>query len=122
MAWTVEFYETKRGEKPVLEFLDALPEKARAKCVSYLKLLEERGNALSRQYAGKVRDDLWELRPEFGGVEYRLFYFTFIANRIVIVHAISKKTQRLNPRDIELALSRVKEMRDREEQQQDENP
>ena len=61
-----------------------------------------------------MQDDLWELRPEFGGIEYRYFYFTYVEDQIVIVHAISKKSQRLKPGDTRLALNRVEEVRRRE--------
>ena len=104
MPWKVVFYQTERGECPVAKFLDALSEKARAKCIGYMLLLEEQGNRLPRNYAGKVQEDLWELRPEFGGIEYRYFYFTYVDYQIVIVHAISKKSQKLKPGDIQTAL------------------
>jgi|GEM_PF-683789 len=114
MPWKVVFYQSERGDSPVGEFLGSLSEKARAKCVDYMLLLEERGNRLPSNYASKVQDDLWELRPEFGGTEYRYFYFTYVEEQIVIVHAISKKSQRLKPGDTRLALSRVEEVRRRE--------
>ena len=114
MTWTVVFYQDERGDSSVQEFLDALPEKAQAKCIDYMLLLEECGNRLPGNYASKVEDNLWELRPEFGGIEYRYFYFSYIDNQIVIVHAISKKSQRLKPGDVRLALSRMEEVRRRE--------
>lgn len=114
MPWKVVFYQSERGDSPVEEFLTSLPEKARAKCLDYMLLLEERGNRLPGNYASKVQDDLWELRPEFGGIEYRYFYFTYVEEQIVIVHAISKKSQRLKPSDTRLALNRVEEVRRRE--------
>lgn len=114
MTWTVVFYQNERGDSPVQEFLDALSEKAQAKCVDYMLLLEERGNRLPSNYASKVEDNLWELRPEFGGIEYRYFYFSYVDNQIVVVHAVSKKSQRLKPGDVRLALSRVEEVQRRE--------
>lgn len=113
------FYQTERGESPIAEFVEALPEKARAKCIDYMLLLEERGNRLPSNYASKVEDNLWELRPEFGGIEYRYFYFSYVDNQIVIVHAVSKKSQRLKPGDVRLALSRVEEVRRREAERQE---
>ena len=118
MLWTVVFYRDERGDSPVQEFVNALPEKAQAKCVDYMLLLEERGNRLPSNYASKVEDNLWELRPEFGGIEYRYFYFSYVDNQIVIVHAVSKKSQRLKPGDVRLALSRVDEVRRRESERQ----
>ena len=114
MTWEVDYYQTERGESPIVDFLEALSEKARAKCLSYIDLLEERGSALPRNYVSKIADNLWELRTEFGGTEYRFLYFTLIGNNFVIVHAVVKKTQQLKPRDITLAQSRAAEVQRRE--------
>ena len=119
MLWKVVFYQTERGDSPIDEFLKVLPEKAQAKCIDYMLLLEERGNRLPSNYASKVEDNLWELRPEFGGIEYRYFYFSYVDNQIVIVHAVSKKSQRLKPGDLRLALNRVDEVRRREAKRQE---
>jgi phage-related protein len=113
MAWTITFYQTRRGECPIASFLATLPEKARAKCITYLRMLEGEHRELPRSVAAKVSGDLWELRPEFGGVEYRFLYFTFIEDKVVVVHAITKKTQKLREQDIEMATSRVAEVRER---------
>ena len=114
MPWKVAYFQTERGESPIVGFLDSLSDKVRAKCLSYIDLLEERGNTLTRNYASKVADDLWELRPEFGGTEYRLFYFTYVGDTFVIVHAMTKKTQQLKPRDIALAQFHAAEVQRRE--------
>ncbi len=104
--WDVFYYQTERGESPIEDFLNALPRKARAKCLAYVGLLEEFGFDLPRSFIGKVRGDIWEMRPEWAGTEYRFFYFAMVGRRFVILHAITKKTQKLAPRDIELAEAR----------------
>lgn len=114
MTWKVDYYQTERGDSPVVDFLDSLSEKARAKCLTYIDLLEEHGSSLTRNYVSKVTDDIWELRPEFGGTEYRFFYFMFVKDNLVILSAITKKTQQLKPRDIALAQSRATEVQRRE--------
>ena len=58
MPWQVVFYQSERGDSPVTQFLEALSEKARAKCIDYMLLLEERGDRLPSNYASKVQDDL----------------------------------------------------------------
>ena len=37
--WQIEFYRTNDGKSPVLEFIDELPAKDRAKVINHLKLL-----------------------------------------------------------------------------------
>ncbi len=120
MDWEVLYYQSERGESPVEEFLLSLSDKARAKCLSYIDQLEQFGNRLPSNFASKIEDDLWELRPEFGGVEHRFFYFTFVNRQIVIVHAVKKKSQKLKPSDIATAQERIVQVRRREAQRQQE--
>lgn len=72
MRFDVYYFTSDDGESPVERFLDSLSMRARAKCLAYIDLLEERGFALPRNFAAKVRGDIWELRPEWSGTEYRL--------------------------------------------------
>ena len=106
MNWEVWFYQTARGDSPVEEFLGGLPPKDEAKCLAYLEQLEERGFGLPRSYIAKVRGPIWELRPEWAGVEYRFFYVAMAVRRLVILHAMKKKSQKVKIKDIELAESR----------------
>lgn len=113
MGWEVFYYRTERGDSPIEDFLNALPRKARAKCIAYIDMLEEFGFNLPRSFIAKVRDDLWELRPQWAGTEYRFLYFALVGQRFVILHAMAKKTQKLRPRDIELAEARMADVRRR---------
>jgi len=70
VRWEVCFYQTARGDSPIEDFLNALPAKAKAKCVAYLEQLEEHGFQLPRAFIAKVRGPIWELRPEWAGTEY----------------------------------------------------
>jgi|SRR5579884_1152509 len=118
MAWTIHYYTSPKGDSPIEQFLASLPEKARNKCLSYIELLREREARLPRNYTGHVRGYLWELRPEWGGVEFRLFYFLGTEQRIFIVHAIIKKSQKLKATDITLAENRIAEIRQREQEKE----
>ena len=92
MTWKVGYYQTERGDSPIVDFLDSLSEKARAKCLSYIDLLEERGSSLTRNYVSKIADDIWELRPEFGGTEYR--FSTLCSSRIILSFSVPLQRKR----------------------------
>jgi phage-related protein len=115
--YTVEYYESDSGKCPVEEALETIKRdnrKAWSKCVSYIDRLLEHGLALPRQYMEKVEADLWALRPEWGNVEYRLF-FTRVKKQstFVIVHVLEgKKDEELRPNDVKRARDRVKEVLD----------
>jgi phage-related protein len=106
MAWDILFYDTPNKKTPVSDFLKSLSLKPRAKCSKYIQMLENNGLRLPSQYLEKVRGDIWALRPEYGGNEYRLFFFRTSKNRFVITHAILKNTRRLKLSDIETAENR----------------
>jgi hypothetical protein len=81
---------------------------ARAKCAKYLQMLETQGLSLPGQYLEKVRGDLWALRPEYGGNEYRLiFFFDSKTQTFIVLHAIHKTTQRIPEDDIHTAENRM---------------
>ena len=114
--YEVLFYQTRRGTSPVRDFLRSLAPDAHAKCARYMAALEQQGLALPASFIKKVADDLWELRPEYNGVEYRFFYFTFVDRKFVVVHALKKKTQKTRRQDISLAMARIREIRERTEE------
>jgi phage-related protein len=76
----------------------------------YIDLLAERGFSLPRNYSAKVHGDIWELRPEYGNVEYRLLYAWIEGRYFVIAHAFVKKGRSLSTRDITVAQERIREV------------
>jgi hypothetical protein len=70
-------------------------------------MLEEHGFSLPGQYLEKVRGELWALRPEYGGNEYRIiFFFDDDKGAFIVVHAILKNTRRIEGNDITTADNR----------------
>lgn len=113
VSWEIWFYQTVRGESPIEDFLAELPTKTHAKCVAYLEQLEEHGFDLPRSFIAKVRGNIWELRPEWAGTEYRFFYVAMVGRRFVVLHAIRKKSQKVKSKDIELAEARYADVVER---------
>jgi len=58
-----------------------------------------------------MRDGLLELRLKGAEGVARVFYCTRVGRRIVMLHSFVKKTQRTPPRELEIALSRMKEVK-----------
>lgn len=114
MAWEINFFANEDGDSPIGEFLANLSDKAKAKCLSYIEQLEQRGKTLQAfsQYTKKLSDykeyQIWELRPEFGGTEYRLVYSEVKPNVAVILHCFVKKRQKTDAKDISIAKARLK--------------
>jgi phage-related protein len=107
--WTCEFYETVTGRKPVVEYLDGLPDKARAKLLRWLQLLEEYRSQLKEPYVRDITGvrKLKELRVEFSSNLYRVFFFAFTGRRFILLHAFTKKTPKTPRREIDVATMRM---------------
>ncbi len=86
-------------------FLDSLEKRTRQKTVDSIRLLSIEEYHLSMPFSKKIDRDLYELRI-IGMQSVRIFY-TFHNNAIVLLHAIIKKTQRLERHDLETALRRL---------------
>jgi hypothetical protein len=59
----------------VREWLKPLPSKVQKKCLTFIAQLERQGHELRRPLADFLRDGIYELRPSYQGVSYRILYF-----------------------------------------------
>lgn len=110
--FAISFYATTTGDSPVRAFLQGLPKEARRKCGRYMLSLQELGLALPASRLKKLEGQIWELRPEYDGIEYRLL-FGHGGDAFVFVHAFIKKRQKTARADIELAQRRFNDWRTR---------
>lgn len=101
--FTVEFYETEKGEKPCLDFLNTLEVKLRAKAFRDLNLLQEKGTELRLPYSRHLDDGIFELRTIQGKNIIRNLYFFFVGSKIIVTHGFRKKTDKTPPGEIDRA-------------------
>ncbi|HLK32701.1 MAG TPA: type II toxin-antitoxin system RelE/ParE family toxin [Terriglobales bacterium] len=109
MAWEVEFYEDPEGGAPVEEFLENLPQEARAKALAIIRLLQEQGAILPFPYSSQVRGPLRELRTHYGREHIRILYFGDGKRVFILLHGLIKRTQKLGEGDIRIAEHRMRE-------------
>lgn len=106
MTWTVETLN-----KTVDTELESLPVEMRARFVHITRLLEEFGPMDVREpHVKHVRGKLYEMRMRGQAGISRALYITAKNERIVVVRAFVKKTQKTPDREIRLALERAKEI------------
>jgi hypothetical protein len=84
------FYKEDDGV-PILDWLKKAPPKVQDKCLAYLSRLETRGYELRRPLADLLRDGIYELRPSYQGVHYRILYFFSGKNVVVVSHGLKKE-------------------------------
>lgn len=85
--------------KEVIDFLNTLDSKARAKVLfNIIKAQHENDPELFK----KLNDSIWEFRTHYNGMAYRLFAFWDKETRSVVVatHGIVKKTQKTPSKEI----------------------
>ena len=97
------FYEKRDGSLPVVEFLDSLPKKMRAKALREMDILKEYGNELREPYTKYLEDGIFELRIKLGSDISRILYFFYDGRNIVLTNGFIKKTWKTPRGEIEKA-------------------
>src|SRR5436309_4557228 len=107
MAWTVEtLNETVDAE------LAELPADMRARLTRISELIEAVGGPnVKEPHVRHVRGQIWEIRLKGKAGIARALYATATEQRVVILRAFVKKTEKTPAGEIELALKRAKELR-----------
>jgi phage-related protein len=106
MPWRVEVLnETVAAE------IAALPEDMQARFLRLVERITAAGlQSLSEPHVKHLEGKLWELRLTGRDGIARALYVTAIGQRVVVVRAFVKKTQKTPRAEIELALQRAKEI------------
>jgi phage-related protein len=105
MRWTVEtLNETVDAE------LAALPADMRARLTRIAELIEAVGlPSVKEPHVRHIRGPIWEIRLKGKAGIARALYITAREQRVVILRAFVKKTEKTPAGEIELALQRAKE-------------
>jgi phage-related protein len=101
----VVFYREDDGTVPLLEWLDTLSRKAKAKCRIRIDRLKELGYELRRPEADFLRNGIYELRMHLHGINYRMLYFFYGTTACVVSHGLVKERE-VPHREINRALER----------------
>lgn len=84
-------------------FMATLKEKEQEK-IQYGLLLLKSQNRLSKKFVKFIRDEIYELRTEYMGNIYRVFFIFDEGNIVVLFNGFQKKTQKTPHNEIEKAL------------------
>lgn len=111
--YTVTFYRTRRGASPIHEYINAQHPGDAARITNRLALLEARGT-IGNQDIKPLGHGLWEIRI-IAINSHRILYTSPGQQRIVLLHAFTKKSQKTPPAEIETATRRLRELKERGE-------
>jgi phage-related protein len=102
--WIIEYYETPNGDCPTKEFLDSLDKKKELpQAIRLIDLLAEFGPQLKRPHADFLENGIYELRIRVQRMQYRILYFYFFQDKIILSHGL-KKEKKVPKAEIEKAL------------------
>lgn len=107
MEFIVEYYETEGGRRPVEAFIDELFASDPGDAASIFAGIEKlKQRSKHREPLTKaIGDDLFELR-HVGKLNTRVLWFFVKGRRIIAVHGIRNKGQKISQKDRKVALDR----------------
>jgi len=106
MNWNITYYNETLQE----EVLN-LPAGIQARYVHLTKRMCIHGANLGMPHTKAMKDGLFELRMKSKEGIGRVFYCTLVNKKIMMLHCFIKKTQKILPSDLKLAISRMKEVK-----------
>jgi len=108
-GFEVVFFETESGNQPVREFIKGLSKDDKKIVGADIRVVQD-SFPVGLPLVRKIKPGLWEIRSDVKDGISRVF-FTFINEEIILLHGFVKKTQKTPPREIDVAIQRIKEFK-----------
>jgi phage-related protein len=105
--WILSFYNAK-----VAAQVDRWPDGVLASFMSITRKMQEYGPNIGLPHTRAMGEGLFEVRAKGREGIGRAFYCTIVGKRIVILHAIIKKTNATPARDLDIARTRQNEVKE----------
>jgi phage-related protein len=106
MTWQIIYYSER-----VREAVFSLPSGIRADYLRLAEMMIAHGADLRMPHSRTMGDGLFELRPKGKEGIGRVFYCIQIGQKIVVLHSFIKKEQKTPPKELHIALRRMKEVK-----------
>lgn len=106
MVFEIEYFHPR-----VLAEIESWPVDVLADYARLAELLIEYGPSLRLPHSRAFGDGLFELRPNGRSGIGRAFYCFMVGKRVTVLHAFIKKTPQTPDRELKLARSRLKELK-----------
>jgi len=107
--YRIYYYADHKGKEPVKKYIDKLSRKEQLKVFAYLELLKDKKGYLDEPYSKHIKGKIRELRVDFSKNHHRIFCFTFIGKKIIILSAFLKKTAKTPQKEIEKAINNYRD-------------
>ncbi|MCM1513341.1 MAG: type II toxin-antitoxin system RelE/ParE family toxin [Oxalobacter formigenes] len=104
--YTIHYYSDN-----VQQDIYSLPPTLKAKYISYSRRMELYGTNLGEPHTKAMGNGLFELRLKGAEGIGRIFYCAVVGKSIFMLHSFIKKTQKNPQKELEIAISRMKEIK-----------
>ena len=103
--YKIYYYRNSQNEQiPVLEYIEKLSPKDKAKVFKYIDFLRDNNGVLDEPYSKHIKNKIRELRVDFSRNRHRIFYVAVIEKKIILLRAFLKKTAKTPKQEIVTAL------------------
>ena len=106
MKWKITFFNEKVEQKTL-----SFPVGILANFLHIVEMIEEFGPALGKPYTGSFGKGLFEIRAKGKEGIGRSFFCGIQGREVIILHSFIKKSQKPPKKEIELARTRMKEVK-----------
>ena len=106
--YRIYYFKNKKGAEPVRDYINSFTLKIQAKIYKFLDVLERKNINMPFPFSSHIKDKIFELRIQHGSNRYRIFYFIY-NKRIILLHGIVKKTEKIPPAELAIAEKNMKE-------------
>lgn len=100
----IVFFQTESGRAPALEWMRTLEKTPVSRLQAVMEKLAEKGHALQRPHVAPLGEGISEIRARVGKVRYRLFFFRYGRNMVILSHGMIKKAGKVPAKEIDRAL------------------
>ena len=106
MKWQINYYS-----EDVREIFESWPVGIRAYYARLIERIKLYGPNLGMPFTRSIGDGLFEIRAKGKEGIGRAFFCTVVGNKIIILHAFIKKSQKTPQKEVKIARQRLKEVR-----------
>jgi len=105
----IVYFVDSKGRKPIKDFLDSSSPKQQAKILRVFHYIKEYGlHSIIPHLKKLTGTPLWEIRI-LGKDNLRVLYVLEYKNIVLVLHCFIKKTQKIDKKDVAIALYRYNE-------------
>lgn len=107
--WRIVFYEDRRKQSPVEEFINGLTLKEQIHILHKISLLQELGPYQMGEQVKHMEGKLSEFRLRLQRRAFRIFFYVPTRGTIVFLHIFVKASNRTPRHEIDIALGRLQD-------------